>query len=580
MKWQKRYKVSIQVFILVILIVLAGSPLTVNAATINEQFKVSQGVNYKDIRFSDGETNKAVRVMEINMNDPYTSVEVGIPSVLNQVHTTTSLALDYHQEGHAVLGAINGSFFHLGTAMNLVSKNNRLVHAGEVFAGESNYVNEPIAFGINANGKGVIDYYQLEMKYIHNNKSYDITSTNKTRSPNNTILYTSHFSSQYTETNKWGTEIVVKLPSAPSLEYGSVVTGTVESIRNPGDTTETVIPKKGFVLSAHGTGSDKMKGIEIGDSIKLSIDIDEQWKNSSFMLASGPMLVEDGKVSLTMDPNSDSARTRAPRTAVAIDRTGEKVFFVTVDGRQEGYSNGINLTEFAEYLVSMGAYRALNMDGGGSTTMAVRYPGTEKIMLANLPSDGYERSVSTILMAVSTAPEQVFPDVSLVHWAFPAIMYLYNNGTISGHEDGHFRPDESISRQHAALMLTRELNLDTSNVTNPMFVDVKPTDKFYKEIAAVENEGLFQGRGDKVFAKNANLTRAEIAVIIQIAYGIPKTNDSYFSDVKSSHWASSFINAIAQSGISMGYPDGEYKPSENVTRAEFSIFINKAESQQ
>jgi Phosphodiester glycosidase/S-layer homology domain len=569
-------KIVYSFIILMVWAVSLESPLKTEAAMVKEQFKVSEGIDYKDVRLSNTITNQAVRVMEINVNNPYTKVEVGVPSSLNKLERTTTNALRNHREGHAVVGAINASFFYSGTAMNLVSKDNRLVHAGEIFEGEDKYVNEPIAFGINANGKGIIDHYQIDMNYIHSGKGYSITSTNKARSVNNTILYTSDFPSNYTNTNAYGTEVVVTLPSAPTLEFGSTVKGTVKAVRHEGDTTKTAIPTNGFVLSGHGTGSDSLKNIKVGDSISLSINVDSKWKSSSFMLASGPMLVKNGKVSLTMDPNSPSARTRAPRTAVAIDRTGEKVFFVTVDGRQSGYSNGMNLTEFAEYLVSLGAYRALNLDGGGSTTMAVRYPGTDKVKVANSPSDGYERSVSTILMAVSTVPKPIFKDVKHSFWASYEIEKLVNKGTIAGYPDNTFRPNLSISRSHAAVLLTRELGLDTSNVTNPGFKDIKPTDKYYKEIAAAENAGLLKGRGKGLFAKDSQLTRAEMAIILRKAFNIPDTDQSYYPDLKSSHWAYSSVNAITHHNIAGGYPDGTFKPNNPVTRAEFSVFLYRA----
>jgi exopolysaccharide biosynthesis protein len=200
-------------------------------------------------------------------------------------------------------------------------------------------------------------------------------------------------------------EVVISgVTGGTDLEFGKSVTGTVTHIR-PYNTDEvTAIPKDGFVLSAHGTAMEPLKQMKIGEEVSISADIDSQWMNSSFMLTSGPMLVKDGKPSLSMDPNSSRARERAPRTAIAIDATGKKVWMVTVDGRQPGYSTGMSLNEFAQYLASLGVSRALNLDGGGSTAMAVRKPGETNVSLFNHPSDGVERSVSTVLYALSTAP--------------------------------------------------------------------------------------------------------------------------------------------------------------------------------
>lgn len=60
-----------------------------------------------------------------------------------------------------------------------------------------------------------------------------------------------------------------------------------------------------------------------------------------------------------------------PRTAVALDRANRYLILVVVDGRQPGYSEGATLQELAEIIVFHGGYNAINMDGGGSSTMVV-----------------------------------------------------------------------------------------------------------------------------------------------------------------------------------------------------------------
>ena len=69
-----------------------------------------------------------------------------------------------------------------------------------------------------------------------------------------------------------------------------------------------------------------------------------------------------------------------PRTVVALNKDHTKLWLVTVDGRQRGYSEGITLGELAEELVGLGAYEALNFDGGGSTTLAVEEEKAAKVL--------------------------------------------------------------------------------------------------------------------------------------------------------------------------------------------------------
>ncbi len=84
-----------------------------------------------------------------------------------------------------------------------------------------------------------------------------------------------------------------------------------------------------------------------------------------------PRLIKNGKIEITWEQEKSSkafVETRHPRTAVAKLKDG-KFLMVTVDGRQPDFSVGMNLRELAELLLELGATDAMNLDGGGSTTM-------------------------------------------------------------------------------------------------------------------------------------------------------------------------------------------------------------------
>jgi len=111
----------------------------------------------------------------------------------------------------------------------------------------------------------------------------------------------------------------------------------------------------------------------------------------------GATLVKDGKI--VASNNS----TRASRTAVGITKTG-KVVLMVLDGRQEPWSCGGDYGEIAQIMLEAGCVHAINLDGGGSTTYVAKQPGAEALDVVNRPSDGVQRSVSTSLIVVSTAP--------------------------------------------------------------------------------------------------------------------------------------------------------------------------------
>ena len=111
-------------------------------------------------------------------------------------------------------------------------------------------------------------------------------------------------------------------------------------------------------------------------------------------------LVKDGKSAVNSDANY--YKNRVTRTAVGITKEG-KVVFVVVDGRQEPFSAGGSTQEVAQIMLEAGCVTAINLDGGGSSTFAARQEGSDQVTVVNRPSDGYERSVSSSLMVVSTA---------------------------------------------------------------------------------------------------------------------------------------------------------------------------------
>ena len=114
------------------------------------------------------------------------------------------------------------------------------------------------------------------------------------------------------------------------------------------------------------------------------------------VLGGNPMLVDRGEVVSGDVDGTDAFSARNPRTAVGSTRDG-RLLVVVVDGRQGAYSSGATLRELAELMRSLGAVQAVNLDGGGSSEMVVNG------VIANRPSDGEERPVSTGLVLLRGA---------------------------------------------------------------------------------------------------------------------------------------------------------------------------------
>ena len=88
-------------------------------------------------------------------------------------------------------------------------------------------------------------------------------------------------------------------------------------------------------------------------------------------MAAGPRLLRDGRRLSYTTFDATYGAARHPRTALGLDARRRLAWLVTVDGRQPGFSEGASLDELTDILISLGARDAINLDGGGSTTMVV-----------------------------------------------------------------------------------------------------------------------------------------------------------------------------------------------------------------
>ncbi|MBD1208767.1 MAG: phosphodiester glycosidase family protein [Ignavibacteria bacterium] len=303
------------------------------------------------------------------------------------VETTSSLAKRYN-----ALAATNAGFFRIGS-----------IFAGDaagVLQIDGKLLSEPhkerVACGIiNRDDKSDLVFGHLKWKgeaqigtlRFGNNPAYPLAGINRQREVNEMVLFTPEFH-RTTLTTTGGIEIVVQ---------NGLVTSLHDSIGS------TFIPPDGLVLSCSGAAREwALANVRVGMKAATTMQIEPLKSESAggFRAAEDivggvSQLLEGGKIALTWQREGaaeDFALGRHPRTAIAKLRDG-RMLLATVDGRQIGVSAGMTLEELAQMLVEYGATDAVNLDGGGSTTMVV---GGK---IVNKPSDtAGERTVSDALL--------------------------------------------------------------------------------------------------------------------------------------------------------------------------------------
>ena len=142
-------------------------------------------------------------------------------------------------------------------------------------------------------------------------------------------------------------------------------------------------PITGTLLVGRGAGAEQLADLRVGSRATVTAQIPDRY---TVAISGETVLLRRGRVVARDD------RYLHPRTAVGIDRDSGRVLLVAVDGRQD-FSRGLTQVELARLLRRLGAESALNLDGGGSTTMAgLGRDGTD-LRVLNSPSDGSQRQV-------------------------------------------------------------------------------------------------------------------------------------------------------------------------------------------
>lgn len=157
------------------------------------------------------------------------------------------------------------------------------------------------------------------------------------------------------------------------------------------------IPEGGFVLSGIGRMAASLRMVEVGTAVSVELRTKPYWPNLRHAIGGGPRLVKDGQEHITAIAEHfrpDVYASRRSRTAVGITRDG-RLLLVAVEALGApggGERDGMTLQELARTMIKLGAWQAMNLDGGGSTTFVADR------RLLNTPDDGAARSVCNALL--------------------------------------------------------------------------------------------------------------------------------------------------------------------------------------
>ncbi|MED2173607.1 S-layer homology domain-containing protein [Bacillus thuringiensis] len=166
-----------------------------------------------------------------------------------------------------------------------------------------------------------------------------------------------------------------------------------------------------------------------------------------------------------------------------------------------------------------------------------------------------------------------FSDVPANHWSTKAIYDLTNRKVVQGYGNNIFGFGDNVTRGQVARMIymyVKPADADAS-FKNP-FTDIKGH-LFEKEIRALAKAGLVNGFGDGKYGPDDILTREQMAQVLTNAFKFKATKTTKFADVDKNSWSYGAISALEENGVTIGTGGNMYSPTMSVTREAYSQFL-------
>ncbi len=530
------------------------------------------------------------------------------------------------KNGMVPMLGINASFFSLTTGIPM----GHVITDGVVTSKDNRTLS---GVGFSADGEAFVEDMTIETSVMFGEDYVlQIPHINKLISKETQMvtLFTSDFG------DKTGTQTktinVILENVSDKVRVGQEFTATVKEIV----TTDlpVSINEGEMIISVNENGNQwaisLINAMQAGEELTIKTTAtSEKWNDAYNGLASeGARLLTNGET----NPNLEAGA--APRTAVGVKADGTVVFYV-LDGRQSGYSYGAKQSTVAQRLKEIGCVDALNLDGGGSTTISGVYPGCDEDAIINSPSDKTLRKVtnfiflknmekptgmaekayiypysgkilsgSTISLETKAVDENYHPvDVKEVQYSVNEFGSVTNDGKLTALGEGKVKVNVSADGASGEAEFDAYLSPDEIKIYNAdnskeiTEIDAAQGDNFrlyakafYKGIELMSSEDVFKWStsDENATVNDGILTISEYAksdMILSVKAGaysrdykiiLPKTAENVFADT-STHWAKDIIAYMNSKGIVNGSTDNGqlvFRPDNNVTRAEFAIMVS------
>ncbi|WP_425496012.1 stalk domain-containing protein [Paenibacillus lemnae] len=365
---------------------------------------ITSGAVLMKYQYKSGSQTTLADVIRVDLNNKNVKLDVmtGKNSQFTARQSTGGMAKEY-----GAVAAINGDFFNTGAQGAPMGGQ----VADGVLMSTPSQLKGMYAFLVTKDGKPMVDEYTFEGSIkAENGSTFPLSGMNKSAyKPEGGTSNYSHLHAAYIYTSAWK---ALERPTNSSTTPTEVMVtnGIITEISSMAGISSS-IPEGSFILRTHGKAAEFVKNnLSVGQRLTANYSLVSKQNGAKvnpdtlqMMIGGHTVLVNGGKAASYSRDVSSIGGTRA-RTAVGYSKDNRYVYLVTA--QKNSSSAGMSLSQLQQFMVSIGVWKGLNLDGGGSTTMVNRPLAEQDTQLTFQTEYGTaQRSIVNALGVFSTAPK-------------------------------------------------------------------------------------------------------------------------------------------------------------------------------
>jgi exopolysaccharide biosynthesis protein len=444
-------------------------------------------------------------VVEVDLTNPL--VKLDVMTGTNNQFTKKQSVLGMTTETQAVAG-VNGDFYNTqaeGVPMGPEIANGQLMATPPYLPGF-------YTFALSKDNVPVVDLFTFQGSVTaKDGAKFTLGGINKTYYWFEPGGEHSHIDAMFMYTNAWGqadrSNDGTTVPTEVLVQNGVIKQISENTIIN------IIAPKDGYILRTSGLAADFVKQhMKIGDPLTADYQILPQdpsktydTKNFKMMIGGHTIMVDEGQPTEFSREVASLCCNRS-RTAIGYSQDQKTAYLITVDNA--GDSKGLSMTELQQFMIKVGVWKGINLDGGGSTQMAVRPLGETTPVLINKTETGVQRKVVNGVGVYSTAPKG---QVKGLFIQAPNVLFVNEQAALGfrGYDE-YYNPLVETDKISATWSVSNDIGTFKDNIftpNKPGTAQINASSGTGKQSLAIEVVGRDQIASLKINAPNMVLSQ-------------------------------------------------------------------------